>query len=73
MVDETPVESVQYRVRKGYVWVGPDGKGQPGLSIVTPDMPGFKGQRFKLEPVIPGTPMAATEDRKIGAGESEGR
>ena len=48
---EKPKLYNQYKVRKGYVWVGRDGKGTEQV-LVTPNDPAFKGQKYKLEAIV---------------------
>lgn len=45
----------QYKVKKGYVWIGAEMK-PTGAAIVTDADPYFAGQRHKVEPVEPDKP-----------------
>ena len=47
----------RYKVRKGYSWIGPDGKNTGAKEVLDTD-PGFKGQRHKLVPVEEPKPAA---------------
>ena len=64
-----------YQVRKGYTWIGPDGK-PTGADTVMDTDPGFANQRHKLEPIRVATAKSevpGAKDRMIDDDEVERR
>ncbi len=61
MVKSKVEQPKQYRVKKGYVWLGPD-MNPSGAETVMETDPGFEKQRHKLEPIT--SEQSETEESK---------
>lgn len=69
MAGSSTAKVKKYRVKKGYMWIGKDGKAKPNVRTVSEDAFGFNGQRHKVEPVE-NAPRRLKPKKRAGASSS---